>query len=229
MAEQLDKIADSLQKDLTMAEHEDFAGHCEKCSEPVLNDTGPGVSYTLEGVRRAFHRHCFNCEDCQSPIRDGSFFMHNDKPHCRACYEKVLGNCGKCEKPLIGSQIMKAGDSKFHPSCFACCKCRTELTARYFEKRGELYCRDCYETEYVPVCSGCTGKILPDAESTKITMVEWKDNKYHPKCFACRDCHTPFNDLKALHHKGELYCEPHYFEVVKKLDDFHDAARKSIA
>ncbi|KAJ3014534.1 hypothetical protein HKX48_005096 [Thoreauomyces humboldtii] len=203
-----------------MANHEDFNGHCEACSEPVLNDTGPGISYTQEGIQHAYHRHCFKCEQCQTPIKDTSFFMHETKPHCQKCYEDhVLGQCGKCGKGLAGTPITKAGDRKFHPSCFTCSKCNNELQTRYFEKDGQWFCRGCYENQFVPDCSGCGQKILPDAESSKISMVQWQDKTYHQKCFACRDCNQPFNDLKALHHKKELYCQECYFKVIKAMDD----------
>ncbi|KAI8920386.1 hypothetical protein DFJ77DRAFT_240076 [Powellomyces hirtus] len=226
----LDKIMDSLQKDLSMADHHDFQGHCEKCKLPVLNDTGPGISYTVDGIQHAFHRHCFTCAgQCGNAITDGSFFMHDDKPHCKHCYENVLGYCAKCEKGLIGSQIMKAGDNKFHPACFACIKCNNELQSRYFEKDADLYCRSCYESSFVPTCSACTNKILPDSDSTKITMVEWKDKKFHQKCFACKTCHVPFTDLKALHHKDELYCQDCYFKVIKAMDEANDALKKKTA
>ncbi|KAI8822557.1 uncharacterized protein EV422DRAFT_403566 [Fimicolochytrium jonesii] len=217
----LDKIKDSLQKDLSMASHSDFRGHCERCGEPVLNDTGPGVSYSQDNISHSFHRKCFLCAGCNNSIVD-EFFMHGDKPHgkpyCKACYEKLLGSCSKCQLSLIGSEIILAGKSaKFHPQCFLCFKCKSPLQARYFQQDDHHYCRTCYEEKFTPECARCTQKILPD-QASKIAMVEWKDKKFHQDCFRCKKCDTPFTDLKALHHIGELYCEACYFVVIKEMD-----------
>ncbi|TPX65165.1 hypothetical protein SpCBS45565_g05312 [Spizellomyces sp. 'palustris'] len=215
----LDKIHQNLLQGLSLADQTDFKGHCEKCDKPVLNDTGPGLSYTQDGIQHAYHRKCFTCAECQKPIDDTSFYLHLEKPHCKACYEeRILGRCAACDESLSGTATMKAGSKKFHPKCFVCEKCKTELQGRYFEKDDAFWCRSCYEVNYLPDCDACGKKIQPDDTTSKITMVQCKDKKYHQGCFACKDCRKPFDELKALHHKDELYCQDCYFAVIKAME-----------
>ncbi|KAI9095178.1 hypothetical protein DFS34DRAFT_651508 [Phlyctochytrium arcticum] len=223
----LDNIRSNLEKDLAMVDHADFQGHCEKCTLPVFNDTGPGITYTQDGIQHAFHRKCFSCSACNKAIEDGSFYTHLEKPHCRLCYEAILGQCDACGENLVGTAVMKAGEKRYHPSCFNCKKCNTELQGRYFEKDGGFWCRSCYEAEYIPTCDACLEKILPDEDSGKITMVEWKDKKLHAKCYACSSCHEQFQEMKSFYHKSEPYCQNCYLHLVRSLDEEAKATAES--
>ncbi|KAI9008190.1 hypothetical protein BC832DRAFT_553329 [Gaertneriomyces semiglobifer] len=232
--EDLDRIMNSLNQDLSMSmEHSDFKGHCEVCHEPVLNDTGPGVSYTRDGIQHAFHRKCFNCNECKNMISDGSFFFHQNDDGveaavCRTCWEeRIMGICEGCGQSLVksGGEVVKVGEGKkYHANCFTCSQCHSPLT-RYFQKDSSLFCRSCYESAYSPSCSRCNALITPE-EDGKITMVEWKDRKFHQACFNCKQCGKAFEDLKALHHQGELYCKECYVDLIKIMDE-QDAKNKS--
>ncbi|KAJ3281835.1 hypothetical protein HK104_011254 [Borealophlyctis nickersoniae] len=209
MAEDLDKILSGLTKDLTMIDQADFKGRCSACESPVLGNEGPAISFTQDGVAQWYHLSCFKCQECKNTIDASAFFLHLEKPHCKECYqEKVLGKCDKCGKNITDTATMKAAGKKYHPACFACTKCSTELQSRYFEKDDSFYCRACFEETFLPLCAGCNERITPNADTGALTTIDVKDKKYHQSCFVCAECKSPFEDMKACPYKdGKLYCK----------------------
>ncbi|XP_022339629.2 LIM domain kinase 2-like isoform X2 [Crassostrea virginica] len=93
-------------------------------------------------------------------------------------------------------KLMKLGKS--FKRCSRCQKC---LSSWYFEKNGELFCKQDYWTLYGDSCNRC-GLII-----TGPVMVAG-DHKYHPECFQCHNCDTFIEDGQtyALVERSRLFC-----------------------
>ncbi|KAI8923193.1 hypothetical protein BC831DRAFT_472314 [Entophlyctis helioformis] len=203
---ELDVLQDTLRKDLAHIGEQDFKGHCGRCKEPIIGNTA--TTYTQDGIQHIFHQTCFTCELCSVRIDDKAFYLHEGRHICSGCYtKKVLGHCDLCKEPFTETSLIKAGGRQFHPHCFKCNNCKTQLVATYLEKDGDFLCKACYETMHLPLCSGCSTRIMPDENTGTIVAIEWKEHKYHQACFACKNCAKPFTDLKAVAHNNNLYCK----------------------
>jgi hypothetical protein len=65
--------------------------------------------------------------------------------------------CTKCHG-LIQGQATSALNQKFHPRCFTCASCGTELGSTFFERDGNAYCKD-HAQESAGICARCGGNI----------------------------------------------------------------------
>uniref|UniRef100_A0A674IKG3 LIM zinc-binding domain-containing protein n=1 Tax=Terrapene triunguis TaxID=2587831 RepID=A0A674IKG3_9SAUR len=77
--------------------------------------------------------------------------------------------------------------------------------AGFHEKDGKAYCRKDYFDMFAPKCGGCARAILENYISALNTL-------WHPECFVCRECFTPFINGSFFEHDGQPYCEVHYHE-----------------
>lgn len=75
----------------------------------------------------------------------------------------------------------------------------------FHEKDGKAYCRKDYFDMFAPKCGGCARAILENYISALNTL-------WHPECFVCRECFTPFVNGSFFEHDGQPYCEVHYHE-----------------
>ncbi|XP_045172797.2 LIM domain kinase 2-like isoform X3 [Mercenaria mercenaria] len=82
-----------------------------------------------------------------------------------------------------------------------CSKCGNCLSNWYFEKHGQLFCKQDYWSSFGEACNGCTEII------TGPVMVAG-EHKYHPECFQCVNCHTYIGDGEnyALIERSKLFC-----------------------
>ncbi|KAI6243727.1 hypothetical protein M3Y99_00036100 [Aphelenchoides fujianensis] len=63
---------------------------CASCKKPL-------TERALQAFGQLFHKGCFLCARCRSPLPDGEYYVHNNKPFDCDCYfltkyEKVLNN-----------------------------------------------------------------------------------------------------------------------------------------
>ncbi|GAA6222262.1 nascent polypeptide-associated complex subunit alpha, muscle-specific form-like isoform X1 [Lates japonicus] len=58
---------------------------------------------------------------------------------------------------------------------------------------------------FAPKCGGCARAILENYISALNSL-------WHPECFVCRECFTPFINGSFFDHEGQPYCEAHYHE-----------------
>lgn len=65
--------------------------------------------------------------------------------------------CRTCKEPLAGSDdAIMYKDSFFHLFHFKCSICETALVDKLFqEKDNNLYCTECYNKKFSPVCEFC--------------------------------------------------------------------------
>ena len=78
---------------------------------------------------------------------------------------------------------------------FVCANCNQELgTRNFFERDGRPYCEGCNQELFSPRCGRCGEAILDKC----VTAL---DQNFHPECFCCSDCGSPFGD-GGYHEKG---------------------------
>ncbi|XP_060561103.1 LIM domain kinase 2-like isoform X2 [Ruditapes philippinarum] len=93
-----------------------------------------------------------------------------------------------------------------------CSKCGQCLSNWYFEKHGQLFCKQDYWESFGEACNGCTEII------TGPVMVAG-EHKYHPECFQCVMCHTYIGDGEnyALVERSKLFCGMCYNQQMKPI------------
>uniref|UniRef100_H3BHA9 non-specific serine/threonine protein kinase n=1 Tax=Latimeria chalumnae TaxID=7897 RepID=H3BHA9_LATCH len=91
-----------------------------------------------------------------------------------------------------------------------CCECNTSLSRLYYEKDGQLYCKKDYWLRYGELCHGCSEQI------TKGLIMVAGEQKYHPECFICLNCHVFIGDgdTYALVERSKLYCGRCYYQMI---------------
>jgi len=57
-------------------------------------------------------------------------------------------------------------------------------------------------------CKKCGEKITTSSGVTEVLKVG--EDRYHPRCFCCTTCETPFINNKANQHQGKFYCDTHF-------------------
>lgn len=98
----------------------------------------------------------------------------------------------------------------YNNSRYLCSRCHQRLTNWYFEKGGQLFCRQDYWTIYGDACHGCSELIAGPV------MVAG-EHRYHPECFQCCRCYSYIGDGEgyALVERTKLYCAYCYNNVMK--------------
>ncbi|XP_045152643.1 paxillin [Echinops telfairi] len=122
------------------------------------------------------------------------------------------GVCGACKKPIAG-QVVTAMGKTWHPEHFVCTHCQEEIGSRnFFERDGQPYCEKDYHNLFSPRCYYCNGPILDVTRAILENYISALNTLWHPECFVCRECFTPFINGSFFEHDGQPYCEVHYHE-----------------
>lgn len=140
--------------------------------------------------------------------------------------------CPRCDGKVFAAEKMVAASGWYHRHCFRCQFCAQPLdsTSVCDGPDDKIYCRVCYKrlrgsskpkffdeaattTNTIKAdkdrdranCPRCTGEVFP-AEKM-ISMNHW----YHKKCFTCRDCSRPMDQLLSCDTPdGEITCKGCY-------------------
>ncbi|XP_061162708.1 LIM domain kinase 2-like [Saccostrea echinata] len=91
------------------------------------------------------------------------------------------GFCVRCRSLVKDDSFIQTLGGDWHSNCFRCSQCNKSLSNWYFEKNGQLYCKQDYWALYGNVCNRC-GLII-----TGPVMVAG-DHKFHRECFQCNNC-----------------------------------------
>jgi len=122
--------------------------------------------------------------------------------------EDSHATCKICSSPVLVSQeYIEVGKFRYHPNCWTCTTCRTQLGGGDFfeDTPGARNCSNCHHKR-LDSCPGCGNKI---EGGTPIVNVEGR--KYHDKCFVCATCRQP---VTSYHERnGKIYCQAHYNEA----------------
>ncbi|RKP37164.1 hypothetical protein BJ085DRAFT_6910, partial [Dimargaris cristalligena] len=129
-----------------------FLPQCQGCRQPILEEdpaisnnpnsaTGAcGPRSPLFALNAKWHYECFNCQVCHQAFPDKSFYVFENKPHCRYHYHQLNKSlCQRCQQPIEGpcAQVL---EGRFHPACFTCDACRVPFRDIYYNIEGTFYC-----------------------------------------------------------------------------------------
>uniref|UniRef100_H2MIZ6 Paxillin b n=1 Tax=Oryzias latipes TaxID=8090 RepID=H2MIZ6_ORYLA len=196
----LDNMLGSLQSDLHKLGVQTVAkGVCGACCKPI-------VGQVVTAMGRTWHPEHFVCTHCQEEIGSRNFFEREGQPYCEKDYHNLFSpRCYYCNGPIL-DKVVTALDRTWHPEHFFCAQCGSFFGPEGFhEKDGKAYCRNDYFDMFAPKCGGCARAILENYISALNCL-------WHPECFVCRECFTPFVNGSFFEHDGQPYCEVHYHE-----------------
>uniref|UniRef100_J3S0G7 Paxillin n=1 Tax=Crotalus adamanteus TaxID=8729 RepID=J3S0G7_CROAD len=197
---QLDSMLGSLQSDLHKLGVATVAkGVCGACKKPIAGQV-------VTAMGKTWHPEHFVCTHCQEEIGSRNFFERDSQPYCERDYHNLFSpRCYYCNGPIL-DKVVTALDRTWHPEHFFCAQCGAFFGPEGFhEKDGKAYCRKDYFDMFAPKCGGCARAILENYISALNTL-------WHPECFVCRECFTPFINGSFFEHDGQPYCEVHYHE-----------------
>ncbi|XP_067295714.1 paxillin a isoform X1 [Pseudorasbora parva] len=196
----LDNMLGSLQSDLNRLGVQTVAkGVCGACKKPIAGQV-------VTAMGRTWHPEHFVCTHCQEEIGSRNFFERDGQPYCEKDYHSLFSpRCYYCNGPIL-DRVVTALDKTWHPEHFFCAQCGSFFGPEGFhEKEGKAYCRKDYFDMFAPKCGGCARAILENYISALNSL-------WHPECFVCRECFTPFVNGSFFEHEGQPYCEAHYHE-----------------
>uniref|UniRef100_A0A670K1I6 Four and a half LIM domains protein 3 n=1 Tax=Podarcis muralis TaxID=64176 RepID=A0A670K1I6_PODMU len=118
-----------------------FAPRCTHCKKSL---TKGGVTYRDE----PWHKECFVCTSCQTPLAGQQFTSQEDQPYCVKCFGSLYAKkCSACTKPITGfggGKYVSFEDRHWHHNCFSCSRCAASLVGKGFiPENEEILCRDC--------------------------------------------------------------------------------------
>uniref|UniRef100_A0A3B5AW08 Paxillin-like n=1 Tax=Stegastes partitus TaxID=144197 RepID=A0A3B5AW08_9TELE len=199
-ANKLDNMLGSLQSDLNRLGVQTVAkGVCGACKKPIAGQV-------VTAMGRTWHPEHFVCTHCQEEIGSRNFFEREGQPYCEKDYHSLFSpRCHYCNGPIL-DKVVTALDKTWHPEHFFCAQCGAFFGPEGFhEKDGKAFCRKDYFDMFAPKCGGCARAILENYISALNSL-------WHPECFVCRECFTPFVNGSFFDHDGQPYCEAHYHE-----------------
>ncbi|XP_053121669.1 transforming growth factor beta-1-induced transcript 1 protein isoform X1 [Hemicordylus capensis] len=172
-------------------------GLCASCQKPIAGQVVTALGST-------WHPEHFVCSHCQKEMGGSNFFEKDGAPYCERDYFQLFSpRCGLCNEPIL-DKMVTALDKNWHPEHFCCVKCGRPFGEEGFhEKDGKQYCRQDFYELFSTRCQGCNQAILENYISALNAL-------WHPECFVCRECYTPFVNGSFFEHGGRPFCEIHY-------------------
>uniref|UniRef100_A0A3Q2Z3F6 Transforming growth factor beta-1-induced transcript 1 protein n=1 Tax=Hippocampus comes TaxID=109280 RepID=A0A3Q2Z3F6_HIPCM len=196
----LDSMLGLLQSDLSrQGVQTSSKGNCSACQKPV-------VGQVVTALGKVWHPEHFVCTECETELGSRNFFEKDGRPYCESDYFTLFSpHCAHCNKPIL-NKMVTALDKNWHPECFCCVKCGSTFGDEGFHDReGQQYCQQCFLTLFASRCQGCSQPILENYISALNSL-------WHPQCFVCRECYSPFVNGSFFEHEGKPLCEAHYHQ-----------------
>ncbi|XP_078087454.1 leupaxin-like [Mustelus asterias] len=196
----LDSMLGTLESDLhRLGVSTDAKGVCSSCKKRIV-----GTIVTAMGL--TWHPEHFVCAHCKEEIGLKGFCERDGRAYCHKDYHNLFSpRCAYCRGPIL-DKVLTALDKTWHPEHFFCVKCGDVFgNEGYHEKDGKAYCRKDYFNMFAPKCGSCDRPVLDNYLSAL-------NNVWHPECFVCRDCLTPFVNGSFFEVGGMPYCELHYHQ-----------------
>uniref|UniRef100_A0A8D2ZME5 Actin binding LIM protein family, member 3 n=1 Tax=Scophthalmus maximus TaxID=52904 RepID=A0A8D2ZME5_SCOMX len=108
---------------------------------------------------------------------------------CRCNNVQNRGNspivCERCGEVCRG-EVVRVKNTHFHVQCFTCQVCGCDLVhSGFFHHSGEYICTEDYQRLYGTQCDSCDQYITGE-------VVSALGRTYHPHCFVCSSCRSPF-------------------------------------
>uniref|UniRef100_A0AAR2IVS3 Transforming growth factor beta-1-induced transcript 1 protein n=1 Tax=Pygocentrus nattereri TaxID=42514 RepID=A0AAR2IVS3_PYGNA len=196
----LDSMLGLLQSDLSrQGVPTSSKGNCSACQKPV-------VGQVVTALGRVWHPEHFVCSECECELGNRNFFEKDGRPYCEPDYFSLYSpHCAQCNKPIL-NKMVTALDKNWHPECFCCVKCnRTFGDEGFHDREGQQYCQQCFLALFASRCQGCSQPIMENYISALNAL-------WHPQCFVCRECFSPFVNGSFFEHEGQPLCEAHYHQ-----------------
>uniref|UniRef100_A0A1A7X7X0 Actin binding LIM protein family, member 3 n=1 Tax=Iconisemion striatum TaxID=60296 RepID=A0A1A7X7X0_9TELE len=93
--------------------------------------------------------------------------------------------CERCREVCHG-EVVRVKNTHFHVHCFTCQVCGCDLVhSGFFHHSGEYICTEDYQRLYGTQCDSCDQYITGE-------VVSALGRTYHPHCFVCSVCRSPF-------------------------------------
>ncbi|GLD46570.1 actin-binding LIM protein 3-like isoform X4 [Lates japonicus] len=94
--------------------------------------------------------------------------------------------CERCGEVCRG-EVVRVKKTHFHVHCFTCQVCGCDLVhSGFFHHSGEYICTEDYQRLYGTQCDSCDQYITGE-------VVSALGRTYHPHCFVCSICRSPFD------------------------------------
>ncbi|UYV81301.1 TGFB1I1 [Cordylochernes scorpioides] len=112
---------------------------CDHCKMPITENY-------VGALKKHYHKQCFQCKDCKTPLKGDKFWELSGKPYCELHYHTRNGTlCHGCQKGIDGKCAI-AMNRKYHPEHFTCANCNTVLgEGTYRDHMDKPYCHPCFE------------------------------------------------------------------------------------
>ncbi|XP_028322797.1 actin-binding LIM protein 3-like isoform X2 [Gouania willdenowi] len=93
--------------------------------------------------------------------------------------------CERCREVCRG-EVVRVKNTHFHVNCFTCQVCGCDLVhSGFFHHSGEYICTEDYQRLHGTQCDSCDQYITGE-------VVSALGRTYHPHCFVCSICKSPF-------------------------------------
>ncbi|KAI4814220.1 hypothetical protein KUCAC02_003423 [Chaenocephalus aceratus] len=93
--------------------------------------------------------------------------------------------CERCGEVCRG-EVVRVKNTHFHVQCFTCQVCGCDLVhSGFFHHSGEYICTEDYQRLHGTQCDSCSQYITGE-------VVSALGRTYHPHCFVCSICRSPF-------------------------------------
>jgi len=139
----------------------------------------------------------------------GDTFTNQQQPMRKPVVEQPKlgkGYCAGCRKIISSTQKIQAMGREYHSEHFQCSTCNKLIgNGNFFEKEGQPQCDSCYQSVFCSKCAGC-GQPITTHCLTALSQ------SWHPDCFVCMKCHTPFNNASYFEKFGKPYCNSCSYE-----------------
>lgn len=143
---------------------------CNQCKQPIWGNY-------INALGAVWHPEHFLCAECQKPIDNTRFNLHNGKPYHAKCFsEQIAPRCAYCGKPLVneylvdhwGTTYCKEHQGKF-PTCAFCG--RLVPPQRQEQRLGNV------EVERCPVCRASAIETIDQAKPSFSRLIQWVNSQ----------------------------------------------------
>jgi len=138
----------------------------------------------------------------ESEGEDFSCEVHSDEEEETQVAEQEVDMCGMCDT-IIDGQYLTALENKFHPSCFVCVNCKSEIKPGqdFYERNDKPLCVECHYLLYGYKCKICS-------EFIRGQRLCWNEDFFHFNCLKCTGCEKQLcetDDLKVINKKDFVH------------------------
>ncbi|CAF1466838.1 unnamed protein product [Rotaria sp. Silwood1] len=177
---------------------------CHGCLE-LMDSRSTCIYIKRADCNSIWHPQCFICTKCKQFLVNLIYFYKNGQLYCEQHHAKLYKRRYTGGDLIIFiftcNEYKDRGSDMYR---FCCSFCKQYLAGeRYIERRGQLFCLDCFETTYAEYCDICCEPIGPSQARITYESHQWHATE---TCFYCYVCLIPLNNSDFLQDYGILFC-----------------------